>query len=269
MQTSSKLGSDRSFVGLVPAVVTLISIAIVWMFMGREVAFVWTNLVFAVFAGLAFYAWRRTESRGYLASTLYLVACTLMLAVRNGVIPGGREVAPAFAILLLVSLMFLVFMLLTRQTKWRGRDILELAAAPVAGEDEAFTGRPRAVGKTLFQRKEVLEFARFARRKLIAMTYIESDRVVFVPVKMGTEFAYLFTRSRDYSGDTWVAFGNDGQVTVNVSQSDYHAYREDLDHDQLCRSLADVFIEFMQMHEKGQDARILDRLDAMKISVFS
>jgi hypothetical protein len=269
MQAPHKLGSDRSFTGLLPAVVTLVSIAIVWILLGKEAAFAWTNLAFAAFAVLAFYAWWQTRSLGYLASTLYLLACTLLLAVRNGYIPGGRAVAPAFSILLMVSMIFLLFMLLTRQTKWRGRDILELAAGPVAGETEAFTGRPRAVGRAEYTRDDVLDFARFARSKLIAMTYVEPDRIVFVPIKMGKEFSYLFGRDRDYSGDTWVAFGNDGQVTVNISRSDYVGFREDLDHDQLCQSLADVFLDFLHMHLEGQDARIVDRLDAMKIGVFS
>ena len=158
MQAPQKLGSDRSFTGLLPAVVTLVSIAIVWILLGKEAAFAWTNLAFAAFTALAFYAWWQTRSLGYLASTLYLLACTLLLAVRNGYIPGGREVAPAFSILLMVSMIFLLFMLLTRQTKWRGRDILELAAGPVAGEAEAFTGRPRAVGRAEYTRDDVLDF---------------------------------------------------------------------------------------------------------------
>ena len=269
MSSEHKLGGDRSINGLLPAIVTLVSIALVWLFLGREAALLWTNLAFAVFTALAAIAWLRTRSLGYLASLLYLAACTLMLFVRNGIIPGGSEVAPAFALLLLVSVVFLVLMLLTKQAKWRGRDILELAARPVPGEAGAFTGRPQPVGRAEYRWEEILDFAAFARRRLIAMTYRETDRVVFVPVKMGTEFGFLFSRTRDYAGDTWVAFDRDGQVSVNVSRADYAAFTEDLDHDRLCRALAEVFLEFFEMHRKGQDSRILDRLDAMKVGVFS
>lgn len=269
MQSEKKLGGDRSITGLLPAIVTLISIALVWMLMGKDAAFLWTNFAFAVFAGLALAAWLRTRSLGYLASLLYLLACTLMLCVKTGIIPGGREIAPAFTILLFASVIFLLIMLFTRQTKWRGRDILELAARPVSGEAEAFTGRPQPVGRADYTENEILDFAAFVRRKLIAMTYIERDRVVFVPVKMGSEYGHLFSRDRDYSDETWVAFDRDGNVSVNISKADYAAYIEDLDHDQLCRSLADVFLEFFDMHRKGLDARVLDRLDAMKIGVFS
>lgn len=269
MSSANKLGADRSLSGLVPAMVTLVSIALVWIFVGKEAAFLWTNFAFAAFTVLALIAWSRTRSNAYMASMVYLLACTLMIAVRNGIVPGGREIAPAFTILVFLSMGILVVMMVTRQTKWRGRDILELAARPVAGEAEAFSNRPRPVGRADYTPGEILEFADYARRRLIAMTYVEQDRVVFVPVKMGTEYRFLFSRNRDYSGETWVAFGNDGNITVNVSETDYSAFREDLDHDQLCRSLADVFLDFLEMHRKGQDGRILDRLDAMKIGIFS
>ena len=107
---------------------------------------------------LALIAYVRTRSKGYLASTLYLLACSLMLAVRTGLIPGDREVAPAFALLLMVSIVFLVFMLLTKQAKWRGRDILELAAMPINDTAEGYSSRPRPIGRTDFTREEILEF---------------------------------------------------------------------------------------------------------------
>ena len=169
----------------------------------------------------------------------------------------------------MVSIIFLVFVLLTRQAKWRGRDLLELAAQPIDEISEGYTQRPHPVCKCEYSRREILGFSQFAKRKLIAMTYVEPGRVVFVPVKMGSEFGYLFSRKRDYTRDTWVAFENDGQVNVNISEGDYLALRDDFDFDQLCRSLAGVFIDFLDLYRKGQETRIMDRLDAMKIGVFS
>lgn len=269
MQTTNKLGEDRSITGLLPALVTLVSIALVWAVFGREAALLWTFFAFCIFAGFATVAFLRTRSIGYLASTLYLLACSLMLAVRVGFIPGDREIAPAFGILLMVSIVFLTYVLLTRQAKWRGRDLLELAAQPIDKISEGYTQRPHPVCKCEYSRQEILDFSQFAKRKLIAMTYVEPGRVVFVPVKMGSEFGYLFSRRRDYEKDTWVAFENDGQVNVNIAEGDYLAFRDDFDFDQLCRSLADVFIDFLNLYRKGQETRIIDRLDAMKIGVFS
>jgi len=269
MQDTSKLGEDRDITGLVPAIVALVSFALVWIVFGKDAAFNWIFLAFCFFALMALIAYLRTRSIGYMASTLYLVACCLLIATRNGFIPGGRDIAPAMSILFMVSVIFLVFMLLTRQVKWRGRDILEMAAQPVDDIVEGYTDRPHPVGRAEFTRREIMDFESFARRKQIAWTYVEPDRVVFVPIKMGDEFGYLFTRYRSYEGETWVAFENDGNVNVHISQADYAHFREDLDFDQLCRSLADVFIDFLELHRKGQDTRIMDRLDAMKIGLFS
>ena len=53
MSSEHKLGGDRTMTGLLPALVTLVTIALVWLFLGKEAAFLWTNLAFAVFAVLA------------------------------------------------------------------------------------------------------------------------------------------------------------------------------------------------------------------------
>jgi len=269
MKNTSKLGEDRDITGLVPAIVALVSFALVWLVLGKDAALKWIFLAFCFFALMALIAYLRTRSIGYMASTFYLVMCCFMIATKNGFIPGGRDIAPAMGILFMVSVIVLAFMLLTRQVKWRGRDILEMAAQPVDDIVEGYTDRPHPVGRAEFTRREIMDFESFARRKQIAWTYVEPDRVVFVPIKMGDEFGYLFTRYRSYEGETWVAFENDGQVNVHISQVDYLDFREDLDFDQLCRSLADVFIDFLDLHRKGQDNRIMDRLDAMKIGLFS
>jgi hypothetical protein len=140
---------------------------------------------------------------------------------------------------------------------------------PVESGEGSFSGRPRPAGQTDSTREEVAAFARFARRRLLAMTYEEPDRIVFVPVWMGREFRYLFTREPEYGDETWIAFGDDGRVTVNISEADYLLYRDDLDFDRLCRSLADLFIEFLELHRSGRSRRIVDRLDAMKVGLFS
>ena len=86
---------------------------------------------------------------------------------------------------------------------------------------------------------------------------------------MGDEFGYLFSPNRGYDDATWVAFDKEGNITVNISAADYLEFKEDFDFDHLCSSLADVFVDFLDMHRKGQDTRILDRLDAMKVGIMS
>jgi len=269
MQSSNKLGEDRSLMGAIPGIVMPVSVAIVWIVFGAEAAFKWAFMALCIFASFSLAAFLRTRSIGYMATTLFLVAASLMLAVRTGFIPGDHEIAPPFAILLMLSIGFLGFAVWTRQVKWRGRDILELAAQPVDEVVEGYTARPHPAGKAEYTRSEIVDFANFARRKLIAWTFVERDRVVFALVKMGNEYGYLFSPNRGYDDATWVAFDSEGNITVNISAADYLEFKEDFDFDHLCSSLADVFVDFLEMHRKGQDTRILDRLDAMKVGVMS
>ena len=92
---------------------------------------------------------------------------------------------------------------------------------------------------------------------------------MFRLVKMGSEFHPSVWLRPDYVGRTWVSIGFDGNVAVNLSQEDYLDYRQDLSFDQLCASLANLFIEFLDLFRKGQGVRIMDRLDALQMSVLS
>jgi hypothetical protein len=61
-----------------------------------------------------------------------------------------------------------------------------------------------------------------------------------------------------------VIIGFDGTVTVKVSDKDYGDYRERLSFDQLCASLADIFIRFIDYYKKGLESRIRIELKSTK-----
>jgi len=269
MKDSSKLGTDRSITGLLPALFTLVLLGVAHLLFGMEIARLWAFVLFVAFSGLAWIAFARTRSKAYLASALYLSSVTVYSGARAGQIPIAHDRLPALGLLIFVAFVWLLFLVLTRQAKWRGRDILELAAQPVESTSDGFTPRPKPAGKAEHSRDDILAFAGFARRNLIAMPYVEPTRVVFVPVKMGAEYGHLFAVRRDYSRDTWVAFANDGDVSVNISEQDYRAYRDELAFDHLCESLALVLTDFVELYRGGKGARIIDRLDAMRVGVFS
>ncbi len=80
---------------------------------------------------------------------------------------------------------------------------------------------------------------------------------------------FIFRIPRTYTDRTWIAFDFDGNVTVNISQSDYLLYQEDLSFDQLCTSMGNIFIEFLELFSTGKAVRIIDRLNAMPVNIFS
>jgi len=86
---------------------------------------------------------------------------------------------------------------------------------------------------------------------------------------MGEEFGRLLGLSGDYRDATWVNFDNEGEVSVHISQRDYLEYREPLAFDQLCASLGQVFIDFFELYQKGEGVRAVDRMDDLRIGIFS
>lgn len=271
MTSEKKLKSDNSPAGLMPAFITLIVIAIASVIFGRRGMAYSATIMFAGMTGFAFAAQRRSGSYAYIASTVYLLTATLALAVVPGSVFGQRDrtLYDFLRILTLPSIAAILYFMFTRRAKWRGRDILELAAAPVEDLGDGFTGRPYPSGRADYTWDEILGFASYCGKHMISLPYIESERVRLVPIRMGKEFGHLWNVSRNIEKDTWVSFDSNGNVTVNISKDDYYLYRDDLSFDQLCESLSALYIEFFEMYREGKTIRIIDRLNSVKIGYFS
>jgi len=163
----------------------------------------------------------------------------------------------------------LISLALTRRLKWRGREIFELAGESIEETGDGYTSRPRPVGKVEYSPQQVSLFASFCARHLIALPYTTTKNITLVPIKMGEEFGRLLELSGDYRDATWVNFDDSGEVSVHISQKDYLDFREPLAFDQLCTSLGQVFIDFFELHKKGEGVRAIDRMDDLKLSIFS
>lgn len=265
-----KLKADHSIIGLVPALSSLFIAALLGIFFGREPAFTFLAIVFWLFCAYTLMAYRLTGNAHFLAPVMYLLFGGFVLFNHD---PAFSNDPPAGFLLLnlftIASLLWMVYLLLTKKLKWRGREILELAAAPVEETGNGFTNRPLSGGKTSFNKSQIVEFAEFASRNLIAVPYIDEKKVVFVPVMMGREFAFILGLKKDYMDSTWVSFDFDGNVSVNISHHDYMEYQEALSFDQLCASLADLFIDFIETWQRGEGVRIISRMDSTRVGIFS
>ncbi|MBN1163550.1 MAG: hypothetical protein JXB45_03150 [Candidatus Krumholzibacteriota bacterium] len=267
-----KLKPDKSISGHLPAILTTAIFFILVFLWGLSAAYGFMAFVFLVFSILSILAYGRTKSYCYLVAALFQLFYGLWLASAS--YAGGIEYAkrgklPLFFFWIGVFLMlWLFFLLLTRRFKWRGREIMELAALPVEELGDGFTERPRPAGKIEYSPRELLEFSEFLGRKLIAMPYRESDKIVFVPVTMARSMIHAYNPFHDYTRDSWVSFDNRGNVSVNIARRDYYSYQDELSFDQLCESLGNLFVDFLRMHRRGEEVRIMDRLDALRIGPF-
>ena len=271
MHFLKKLKPDRDITGVLPGVLSVLIFLIAVLLFGIEKGLaVITGLAFLwfIFAAIAYF---RTKNISYFIVAIYGLCMMFYFAL----VPKGpyglqtKQTATAFIVMAVFLMISLIYLAATKRFKWRGREIFELAAKPVKSTENGFTYRPFPAGRLEYSEDELLGFAKFAAKNLIAMPYIESDRIVFAIVKMGKEFGYLFLPENDYKSKTWAAFDKDGNISVQISKEDYLDYKEDLTFDELCVSLGNVFKEFFELYRKGEEVRIIDKMNEMKIAVLS
>ncbi|MGE5123618.1 MAG: hypothetical protein ACM3H7_03815 [Acidobacteriaceae bacterium] len=273
MSLVRKLKPDRNITGVFIPLSMLFIFGLSALVFGVTTGMYTLAVLLGLFALYYLYAFTRTGNAGQLvpaAEALFFVYMFVFIA-QNNISPPFERVE--FALAYFTGLGFfglmLIYLLLTRKAKWRGREIFELAAESVDDTGDGYTSRPRPVGRVDYSPQQMRAFARFCGRHLIALPYTSAKNTTLVPLKMGDEFGRLLGLSGDYRDATWVNFDANGEVSVHVAQKDYLDYREPLAFDQLCTSLGQVFIDFFDLYNKGEGVRVIDRMDELKIAFFS
>ena len=274
MLYNRKLRNDVTLTGLLPAIVALVLFIFVNLFFGVKTGFKVLSGIIFIYALFQYLAYYRVRSLTYFLSATYMISLSVFLvlfpAEKRGIAPGDLSpLVKIFIFTTIILLIVLVYRLATRKVKWKGREVFELAAAPIEYNTNGFTDRPRPVGRKEYSKNDLLAFAGFLRTNHIALPFIEEDRVILVPVIMGREFKLLYGLNASYKDNSWIAFGFNGDVAVHISKTDYLEFRDQLSFDQLCGSMGELFKEFMDLFLKDERARIINRLDSLGISVFS
>ncbi len=228
------------------------------------------------YAILMLYGYNRTKHWGSLLSTVYMMVYgSLLLSIAPDVSLGSRRpihfTTESIVLLILTILFFncLLYLNFKRKLKWRGKEILELAAMNIEEAKNNFTERPLPTGNVNFSRNHLEAFARFFQKRLLGLCYFEETRIVFMPLKYKNEYFAIYNPNYNYHEKTWVAINYDGKVSVNISKADYLDYKEDLAFEQLCNSLSDVIIDFIDLFIDGREVRIIDKMDNLRINVFT
>jgi hypothetical protein len=273
MSLQRKLKPDNNITGAAVPLSMLPLFGIASLIFGLQVGMRVLMAMIAAFALFYLFVSLRTGNRAFLFVFVYAVFLSAMLYVGETYFGGRRYASREFGLAYFTGIAFfgagLIYLLLTRKTKWRGREVLELAAEPVEESGNGYTARPRPVGRVEYTPEQIHGFARFISSNLIALPYKTSKNVTLVPVRMGDEYGRLLGLSGDYLDATWVNFDLSGEVSVHIAQKDYLNYREPLAFDQLCSSLGQLFIDFFELYRKGEGVRVIDRMNDLNINVFS
>jgi len=267
-----KLKQDFRITGFIPAIICLSIGALIWIFIGRREGYLSVSLFFILYSAFSLWIYIRTRNLSYFAASLFQLLFGLYLATRTGlplILMTDKKVSVLILFLCLASTVWLFYLHFTKRTKWKGREVFELASLSTEPLPDGFTERPRPAGKTEYSKDELIGFARFLRRNLVAMPYFEEKRIVLVPVKMDDEFGYLFRPEKFRQSRSWIAFDFQGYVTVNISRRDYLDYKEELSFDQLCDNLGKLFIKFLECYRKGEANRIVYKLNELGLGLTS
>jgi len=270
MYFARKLKQDFSITGFIPAIICLSIGALIWIFIDHKAGLLAVSVFFGLYAGFSIWIFIRTRNISYLTASLWQLLFGLYLATRPGylLIPVfNSKITALITLFLLASTVWLFFLVFTRRAKWKGREIFELASMSIEPQPDGFTERPHPSGRSEYTRNDLIGFAEFLRKHLVAMPYFEENRVVFVPVKMEDEFGYLFNPEKFRQNRSWIAFDFQGNVTVNISRIDYLDYKEELSFDQLCDNLGKLFIEFLKYYRKGEADRIVNKLNKLGLGL--
>ena len=139
------------------------------------------------------------------------------------------------------------------------RRLFRLASERIYRIDDGYTTRPFSGGKIDCTRDELLGFVRFLHANYIIRPFYY-ENYVCLSFSMNTSLVVIH-EGKEVSH---LIIGNDGSVTLKVSDKDYRDYRERLSFDQLCTSLADIFIRFFKYYKEGLESRIMIELKSAK-----
>jgi len=265
---------DLDIKGILPPVISVFLFIVAFSIWGPYVAFNTLGSIILLYAIFIFIAYYRTKHIWTLVSVIYMLvfSATLYSLAPHLTVGYDPFLPPHVKILMALTVLlfwFLIYLNFTRKLKWRGRDILELAAYHVEQAEGSFTERPLPTCKVNFTKRQLDNFAHFFQKKLLGLAYWEESRVVFMPLKFKNEHLALYNPNYNYHEKTWVAINYNGNVSVNFSKKDYLEYWEDLAFDELCHALSDVIIDFLQLYIERKEVRIIDKLDSMRINVFT
>jgi len=268
-----KLKPDRSIGGWIVPLSMLAIVGVSLLVLGYRGGLLVLAGLILLYALYSLFVFIRTGNTEHLVLCAFQVFLGTMAWLLPSYVGTVRSEPPQGVAAYVMGLVFfgvlIIFLAVTKRLKWRGREILELAAEPVEETGNGYTPRPRPVGRVEFSKKEILAFARFCARHLIAVCYVGPRQVTFVPVRMGEEYMFMFRAGGAHPDSTWISFDFDGDVSVHIAQRDYLNYQEPLAFDKLCESLGRLFIEFAELHQRGEGVRIIDRINALRLSFLA
>ncbi len=244
---------------IITAILIVIVGSIIFIFseiglLSKETAWIFTVVIFthAIFDNVIRLI--KTKNMAFLSTILLfsdIAAINLLFALHINKDYWTVPLGTGFFIFAIFSF----YISFSKKIKPRYRQVLELAAKPIDGTADGFTPRPFSVGHASYSKEEIVGFARYLTKKLVAINYFEKDSIFLVI--QTSELSYIRLLKPSIQNQTYVCFDYSGKVTVNIAKKDYKKYKQELTFDQLCESLGNLFKSFLDHYKKGETEKII------------
>ncbi len=173
----------------------------------------------------------------------------------------SEETFNAHLILFLVYTVLAVPYLLRvkRRIKIHFRKIFELAAIPLKGVENGFTGRPYPAETWEYTLDEINTFSRFLHKNMIAFPRYYANKVV-----LSFSAKMVDPGKQDPARSSFISFDSLGNIIVNISKEDYAQFKEDFTFDQLCQSISEVFKDLFHKFKTGDTEAIIRTMESFE-----
>lgn len=176
------------------------------------------------------------------------------------IVPGPPTILGVFYfinILVIILLIVLNWSTLNSQERFEAnaRRLFKLASELVTETSNGYTHRPFAAGTITINRDDLLGFVRFINGKYIARI-IHQKNLIYLTFSMNRSVMNI----EEPTDLSYFEISEGGEVSVKISEKDYHLYKAKFNFDQLNEKMASVFLRFLEYYKSGNETRILTEL---------
>ncbi len=139
------------------------------------------------------------------------------------------------------------------------RRLFRLASERIFEAGDGYTERHYAAGQIKSDKDELLGFVRFLHGTYIIRPFYY-ENYISLAFSMNTSLLVI----KEPSVVSHIILEYNGNIKVKISEQDYRDYKERLSFDQLCSSMANVFIRFLDYYQKGLESRIVTELKSVR-----
>lgn len=176
------------------------------------------------------------------------------------IVPGPPNTLGIFYfvnLLIVILLIIINWSTLSSQERYEAnaRRLFKLAVELITETSNGFTHRPFAAGKIPFGRDEISGFVRFINGKFIARVIHQKESICLI-----FSMNKSVLKVEEPEDVSYIEITNEGEISVKISEKDYHQYKATFNFNQLNEKMADVFLRFLDYYKNGNENRIITEL---------